>query len=61
MVVMKANEYKCSSCHNVYEKGWTDEEAKKETEELHGRPASDPDMVVVCDDCFNGMRGQGLF
>jgi len=33
---MKNNEYKCASCHNVYEKGWTDEEAEKEAKDIWG-------------------------
>jgi hypothetical protein len=50
--VMKKNEYKCDICQNVYEKGWTDEEAEQEVKEIWGHiPAED--RAVICDDCFN--------
>jgi len=52
---MKANEYKCAMCGNVYKKGWTDEEAKKEAEEIFGKNPDDwkTEQEVICDDCFN--------
>jgi rubredoxin len=55
---MKDNEYKCGHCGNVYEKGWTDEEAKKEAEEIFGKHPDDwnDGQVVICDDCFNLMN-----
>ena len=49
---MKENEYKCSMCKNVYEKGWEDEEAKKEAKEIWGDIPTE-EMCVICDDCFN--------
>ena len=49
---MKNNEYKCASCHNVYEKGWTDEEAEKEAKDIWGT-IPQKEREVVCDDCFN--------
>ncbi len=53
--------YQCSDCKEIYEKGWSDEEANQEAIELHGKSKDDEDMVIVCDDCFNKMRSQGLF
>lgn len=56
MKKLKPNEYECDHCHNVYKKGWSDEEAEKESEELWGvKNASeklDSGMAIICDDCF---------
>jgi DNA-directed RNA polymerase subunit RPC12/RpoP len=49
---MKDNEYKCASCQNIYEKGWSDEEAEKEVKEIWGEIPQEQ-RVVICDDCFN--------
>lgn len=49
---MKENEYKCAMCGGVFEKGWTDEEAMKESKEIWGE-IPEEDLVVICDDCFN--------
>lgn len=51
---MKENEYKCARCHGVFEKGWSDEESKKEAEEIFGKhPDEWNDFPeVICDDCF---------
>lgn len=51
---MKDNEYKCCMCNNIYEKGWTDEEAMKECEENFGvEMANTTENDIVCDDCYN--------
>ena len=47
---MEVNEYKCAKCENVFEKGWSDEEADKEREAMWGVPQSD--CVLVCDTCY---------
>lgn len=54
---MKNNEYKCENCGNVYEKGWSDDEAKKEAELYFGKhPDNWNDrQAVVCDDCYTLM------
>ena len=54
---MKDNEYKCGNCGNIYEKGWSDEEALKEAEANFGKPVSEwkDEDVVICDDCYNLM------
>lgn len=52
---MKENEYECSICHQIYEKGWTEEEARKEEKETFG--ANNPTAALVCDDCYNIMMG----
>lgn len=51
---MKDNEYKCDICKNVYQKGWSNEEAKKECEESFGvGSSSNENNGIVCDDCYN--------
>ena len=54
---MKENEYKCGYCKGVFEKGWTDDESKKEAEIIFGKhPDNWKDkQVIVCDDCFTQM------
>ena len=49
-IIMKDNEYKCAMCNNVYNKGWTDEDAEKEFKENFGDSTGETD--VVCDDCY---------
>jgi rubredoxin len=55
---MKPNEFECAACHNIYDKGWSDDEAKAEATEIFGK---NPDewnepQVLVCDDCFEKMN-----
>jgi hypothetical protein len=48
---VKDNEYKCAMCGGVFEKGWSDEEAKDELSGVFpGIDTSDCDLV--CDDCY---------
>ena len=49
---VQKNEYECANCHNIYEKGWSDEEALKETKEIWGE-IPESEQAVICDDCFN--------
>lgn len=46
------NEYQCAYCENIYEKGWSDEEAEKEVNEIWGE-IPENERMVICDDCFN--------
>ena len=48
---MKKNEYKCDMCGKIYKKGWSEEKALKERDELWNNP--NEDWAIVCDDCFN--------
>lgn len=51
---MKANEFQCAMCGNIYEKGISDEEAHKELEDIFGKEmATHDNTVYFCDDCFN--------
>lgn len=47
---MKSNEYKCSTCGGIFEKGQTDEEAIEEATQ-NGFPIDEAELV--CDDCYN--------
>jgi DNA-directed RNA polymerase subunit RPC12/RpoP len=51
------NEYQCAKCGNVYNKGWTDEEAKAEACEVFPGLDSDnhEESAILCDDCYNEM------
>lgn len=48
------DEYQCSVCKGVFDKGWSDEEA---LDELHVKfPGYEPPQCsIVCDDCFKKM------
>ncbi len=52
---LKKNEYQCASCNNIYEKGWSDEEAEAEMKDLWGNLPKE-EMAIVCDDCFKGIH-----
>jgi len=52
---MKPNEYECAVCHNIYEKGWTDEEAESELKGKFGENAAPENSELVCDDCYKNM------
>lgn len=49
------NTYKCAMCQQIYEKGWTDEEAKAELKENFSRDDTD-NCELVCDDCFKNIE-----
>ena len=49
---LKPNEYQCAKCGEIYEKGWSDEEALKEAKELWKPEEIEQGLEVVCDDCF---------
>lgn len=50
---MKENEYKCYSCKEIFEKGWSDDDAIKECAENFGEGFHESDdAVIVCDNCY---------
>jgi hypothetical protein len=51
------SEYQCSSCGEVYEKGWTDDEATAEREE-NFPGFTEADCAIICDDCYQMMMGK---
>ena len=48
--------YTCSLCGEVFEKGWTDEEAMEESSKQWGDQPPE-ELEVVCDDCYRKMMG----
>lgn len=58
MEKLTPNQYRCSHCHKVFEKGWTEEEAAEELSETFG-DIETPDCDIVCDDCYNKIMGIG--
>ena len=58
MEKVKENEFKCELCGNVYDKGWSDEEAKQEYFDNFDDTNID-DCGMVCDDCYNKIRFEG--
>ena len=46
------DEYTCERCHKTYQKGWSDEEAMEESEDIFGEIPKE-DRAVICDDCWN--------
>lgn len=52
---MKSNEYQCVYCHGIFEKGWSDEEAKAELDETFPGITVE-ECGLVCDDCWKEMN-----
>jgi hypothetical protein len=48
------NQYQCSACGGVFDKGWSDSEAIAELQETFPGKAVD-ECALVCDDCFKAM------
>ena len=51
---IKPNQYQCEHCKGVFDKGWSDEDAKKEAEDNFGKHPDEwnDDQVIICDDCY---------
>lgn len=45
-------QYRCAECGEVFEFGWTEEEARAEQEANGWGDIPDDFMGVVCDDCY---------
>jgi DNA-directed RNA polymerase subunit RPC12/RpoP len=54
---MKLNEYQCAQCGGIFEKEWTDEEARAEMKENKFDAILEKDMCIVCDDCYKKIMG----
>ena len=53
--------YTCDLCHETFIKGWSDEEAKAEADELWtAEEQSREGMAVICEDCFQRFMAQPL-
>lgn len=48
---MKDNEYQCYMCKGVFEKGWSDEDAVKELDDVF-KFFTPEESELVCDDCY---------
>ena len=48
---MNKEEYQCSACGGVFQKGRSDEEAEQESREIWGEIPQE-DKTIICDDCF---------
>ena len=46
---VKHGQYRCGMCHQIYDYGWTEEEAKAEAE---AKRLDVDDCDVVCVDCY---------
>lgn len=55
-IIIKENEYQCVNCKGIFQKGWGDEEMEKEAKDFWGEVEN---PVIVCDDCFKIMTGNG--
>ena len=48
------NQYRCAACGGVFDKGWSDEDAKAEHTKTFPETPLD-DCAIVCDDCYKRM------
>ena len=46
------NEYRCAQCHEVFEKGWSEEEAQAEKTANGWGDIPMKECSVICDDCY---------
>ena len=51
--------YTCADCGGTFTKGWSDAAAVAEAEREFGVKGADtqPDMAIVCDDCYKLIMG----
>jgi len=50
---LKPDEYECDRCHKVFIKGVSDEEARKERDELWSEEVKQGmEFTLICDDCY---------
>jgi hypothetical protein len=51
MTELKENQFQCANCKGIFEKAWTDEEAKAELRENFDYISTD-ECDFVCNDCY---------
>ena len=49
--------FQCALCGGMFEKGKSDEEAMRESEEHFGKVPKE-ELAIVCDDCWNRVHPQ---
>ena len=49
-VEVKRGQFRCEMCHEVFDLGWTEEEAQAEAEE---KGLDIDNCGMVCDDCYS--------
>jgi len=49
------SEFTCDRCNETFNRGWTEEEAKKEFDTAPWNIPGE-DIGILCDDCFEGFK-----
>jgi hypothetical protein len=49
---VKDNEYQCAECGGVFERGWTEEQARAEQAANGFADLPPEDTACVCEDCY---------
>jgi rubredoxin len=44
--------FTCSRCEEIFNKGWSEEEAQAERRENGWADIPDENMIMLCDDCY---------
>ncbi len=52
---LKSNQYRCEMCKGIFEKDWTDEEAKAELKLDFGDIPLE-ECAQICDNCYQKVR-----
>jgi hypothetical protein len=56
MSTLPLNQYQCEICRGIFEKGWSEEEARAEAKDKFGiedkHINETKEAGIVCDDCF---------
>jgi hypothetical protein len=55
--IVGPNQFRCEKCEGIFNKSWTDEEAKAEQEKNGFGDIPEAHMAVVCDDCYRSIMG----
>jgi hypothetical protein len=53
---LKKNEYRCAGCGAIYEKGWSDEEAREEFYDDFPLLPIDEETSLICDHCYEAVN-----
>jgi hypothetical protein len=53
--MLQDNEYQCEQCDGIFEKGWTDEEAKTEQVNNGWGDIDNSETALICDDCYKSL------